>query len=152
MEGIKCIEQPATAGNGHHAGGIEYIAAGSLPKKNGILLKFSLDNLYSLGYTVIMITVRETGQFKEWIRALKDRKTKQVINAHVRRISTGNFGDNKPIGDGVSELRIDYGAGFRVYFTRRGDEIVILLCGGDKSTQSRDIEAAKEIAANLEGV
>ena len=98
-----------------------------------------------------MVTVRETGRFKAWIRAVKDRKTKQVINAHIRRISTGNFGDHKLVGNGVSELRIDYGPGYRIYFTRRGDEIVILLCGGDKSTQGRDIEAAQEIAANLEG-
>jgi putative addiction module killer protein len=97
-----------------------------------------------------MITVRETERFKAWIRALKDRKTKQAINAHIRRISMGNFGDNKPVGNGVSELRIDYGPGYRIYFIRQGDAIVILLCGGDKSTQGRDIEAAKEIAANLE--
>jgi putative addiction module killer protein len=98
-----------------------------------------------------MITVRETERFKTWIRALQDRKTKQVINAHIRRISTGNLGDNKPVGNGISELRIDYGPGYRVYFIRRGDKIVILLCGGDKSTQSRDIQTAKETAANLEG-
>ncbi|MDR1390186.1 MAG: type II toxin-antitoxin system RelE/ParE family toxin [Treponema sp.] len=70
----------------------------------------------------------------------------------MRRISGGNFGDCKPVGSGVSELRINYGTGFRVYFTRRGQEIVILLCGGGKSTQSGDIEAAKQIAQNLEEV
>jgi putative addiction module killer protein len=99
-----------------------------------------------------MITIRETEQFKTWIRGLRDRVTQAIINARIRRISGGNFGDSKPVGGGVSELRIDYGPGFRVYFTQRGQEIVVLLCGGDKSTQSGDIEAAKQIAQNLEGV
>jgi putative addiction module killer protein len=98
-----------------------------------------------------MITIRETEYFKAWIRGLRDRVTQAIINARIRRISGGNFGDSKPVGGGVSELRIDYGPGFRVYFTRRGQEIVILLCGGDKSTQSGDIETAKQIAQNLEG-
>jgi putative addiction module killer protein len=99
-----------------------------------------------------MITIRETERFKTWIRSLSDRVTQAIINARIRRISAGNFGDSKPVGNGVFELRIDYGPGFRVYFTRRGEEIVILLCGGDKSTQSGDIEIAKQIAQNLEGV
>jgi putative addiction module killer protein len=99
-----------------------------------------------------MITIRETEQFKMWLRGLRDRVTQAIINARIRRISGGNFGDSKPVGNGVSELRIDYGPGFRVYFTQRGQEIIILLCGGDKSTQSGDIEAAKQIAKNLEGV
>jgi putative addiction module killer protein len=97
-----------------------------------------------------MIVIHETESFKDWIRALKDRQTKQIINAHIRRISIGHFGDTKPVGNGVSELRINHGPGYRVYFTRRGQEIVILLCGGSKSTQSRDIEAAREIAAKLD--
>ena len=101
-------------------------------------------------YNRCMIVIRETEYFKSWIRALKDRQTKQIINAHIRRISTGNFGDTKPVGNGVSELRINHGPGYRVYFIRRGHEIVILLCGGNKSTQSRDIEAAGKIAANLD--
>ncbi|MFP3088935.1 type II toxin-antitoxin system RelE/ParE family toxin [Treponema sp. TIM-1] len=99
-----------------------------------------------------MITIRETGQFKTWIRSLQDQVTQAIINARIRRISAGNFGDSKPVGDGVSELRIDYGPGFRVYFTQRGQEMIVLLCGGDKSTQSRDIEAAKQIIQNLEEV
>jgi putative addiction module killer protein len=99
-----------------------------------------------------MITIRETEHFKTWIRDLKERTSKLIINARIRRIASGNFGDTKPVGDGVSELRIAYGAGFRVYFTQRGQEIVVLLCGGGKSTQSKDIEAAKQIAKNLEGV
>ena len=99
-----------------------------------------------------MITVRETDNFKEWMKELKDRKTRLIINARIRRISSGNFGDVKSVGDNVSELIIDYGPGYRVYFTRWGQEIVILLCGGDKSSQSRDITDAKRIANNLEEV
>ena len=110
----------------------------------------TFDKLYSIGYNINMITVRETENFKKWIRALKDRIAQSVITARIRRISAGNFGDSRPVGDGVSELRIDYGPGFRVYFTQRGQEIIILLCGGDKSTQNRDIETAKRIAQNIE--
>jgi len=98
-----------------------------------------------------MIIVRETENFKKWIRSLKDRIAQSIIIARIRRISIGNFGDTKPLEDGISELRIDYGPGFRVYFTQREQEIVILLCGGDKSTQSKDIETAKWIARNIEG-
>jgi putative addiction module killer protein len=97
-----------------------------------------------------MITVRETENFKKWIRSLKDRIAKSVITARIRRISGGNFGDSKPVGESVFELRIDYGPGFRVYFTRQGQKIIILLCGGNKSTQSKDIESAKQIAKNIE--
>ena len=96
-----------------------------------------------------VITVLETEYFKKWIRGLKDRVAQAIINARIRRISTCNFGDVKPVGNGVSELRIDYGSGYRVYFTKRGQEIIILLCGGDKSTQGQDIEAAKRIAKEV---
>jgi putative addiction module killer protein len=98
-----------------------------------------------------MIIVRETENFKNWIRSVKDRIAQSIIIARIRRISVRNFGDSKPVGDGIFELRIDYGPGFRVYFAQREQEIVILLCGGDKSTQSRDIETAKWIAKNIEG-
>ena len=97
-----------------------------------------------------MFAVRETDNFKEWISGLKDRKTRLIINARIRRVSAGNFGNTKSVGDNVSELVIDCGPGYRVYYTRRGIEIVILLCGGDKSSQSKDIEEAKRIADNLE--
>jgi putative addiction module killer protein len=129
-------------------GGAQYADDGNLDdsKKSN----FPLDNLYPMRYIESMITVRETENFKKWIRGLKDRVAQSLITARIRRLTTGNFGDSKSIGNGVSELRIDYGPGFRVYFTRRGQEIVILLCGGDKSTQSRDKETAKQIAQNLE--
>jgi putative addiction module killer protein len=71
-----------------------------------------------------MITIRETEHFKTWIRNLSDRVTQAIVNARIRRISAGLFGDSKPVGSGVSELRIDYGPGFRVYYTRRGEEIL----------------------------
>ena len=76
-------------------------------------------------------------------------KPAHPINARIRRLSLGNPGDVKPVGEGVSELRIDYGPGYRVYFTHRGREVVILLAGGDKRTQERDIRAALELARNL---
>jgi putative addiction module killer protein len=97
-----------------------------------------------------MITVRETENFQNWIRNLKDRIAQSIITARIRRISVGNFGNSKSVGDNVFELRIDHGPGYRVYFIQREQEIVILLCGGDKSTQIRDIETAKRIAKNLQ--
>ena len=96
------------------------------------------------------MTVRETESYLDWIDNLKDKIGQAIIAARIRRISKGNFGDSRSVGDKVFELRIDYGPGYRVYFTRRGQEIIILLCGGNKSTQSKDIEAAKRIAKNLE--
>jgi putative addiction module killer protein len=85
-------------------------------------LSIPSDYLYPMGYYINMITIRETELFKTWIRGLRDRVTQAIINARIRRISCGNFGDSKPVGGGISELRIDYGPGFRVYFTRRGYE------------------------------
>ena len=96
-----------------------------------------------------MITVRETEDFKKWIRGLKDQIAQSIINARIRRISAGNFGNVKSVKNDISELIIDYGPGYRVYFTQRNKEIVLLLCGGDKSTQQADINAAKQIADKL---
>jgi len=93
--------------------------------------------------------VKETDYFKEWIRGLNDRISQAIINARIRRVSAGNFGDTKLIRNNIFELRIDFGPGFRVYFTKRKNVIVILLCGGDKSTQSKDIEKAEQIADNI---
>ncbi len=96
-----------------------------------------------------MIEVRQTDKYAQWFEALQDRQAKARIDVRIRRLSLGNPGDVRPVGEGVSELRIDYGPGYRVYFTRRGSEIVILLAGGDKRTQEIDIEAAKELSSNL---
>ena len=112
----------------------------------------SLDSSYPTGYNNAEVTIKETDFFKKWMRALKDRTARTIINARIRRLSLGNKGDTGSIGNGVSELRIDYGPGYRVYYTQLMDSLVILLCGGDKSSQSRDIDKAKQIAANLEVV
>ncbi len=95
-----------------------------------------------------MLTIRTTPDFDKWFSGLKDIQARQRINIRIRRVSLGNFGDVKSVGEGVSELRIDYGPGYRVYLVQRGD--VILLCGGDKRTQARDIKSAKQLAAELE--
>ena len=94
-----------------------------------------------------MITVRPTLLFTAWLDGLRDRRGAAVIAARILRLQVGLFGDAKPVGDKVSELRIAFGPGYRVYFTRRGDELVILLCGGDKASQVRDIAKAKNMAA-----
>ncbi|MFC7400030.1 type II toxin-antitoxin system RelE/ParE family toxin [Chelatococcus sp. GCM10030263] len=97
-----------------------------------------------------MIEIRETSVYRDWFASLRDTRARMRIVARIYRLSMGNPGDVKPVGEGISELRIDYGPGYRVYYTARGKTIVILLCGGDKGTQDRDIRAAKAIAADLE--
>lgn len=97
-----------------------------------------------------MITIRSTETFNHWLAKLRDRRARAKIAIRVRRAGLGHFGDCAPVGAGVSEMRIDYGPGYRVYFLRQGPELVVLLCGGDKDTQRRDIAAAKRLAANLE--
>ena len=89
-----------------------------------------------------MIEIRETREYAAWFEGLRDRMAKVRILIRIRRVSLGNFGDVKPVGEGVSELRVDYGPGYRVYFLRRGEALVVLLGGGDKRTQSRDIQRA----------
>lgn len=97
-----------------------------------------------------MIEVRQTDEFSAWLGDLRDVNAKARILVRLRRLAAGNAGDVKPVGGGVSELRIDYGPGYRVYFTQRGAVIVIVLCGGDKRTQARDIVRARELADGLE--
>ena len=82
--------------------------------------------------------------FRNWLRSLKDVKARAIIRARINRIRLGNFGDCKSVGSGVSEFRIDYGPGYRVYFGRVGEKIVLLLCGGTKRNQEKDINLAKE--------
>jgi putative addiction module killer protein len=93
-----------------------------------------------------MFEVQQTAIFEAWIDGLKDMRAVARIEVRLRRLSLGNVGDAKSLGDGVSEMRIDYGPGYRLYFTRRGERIVILLCGGDKKRQSGDIARAKQMA------
>lgn len=96
-----------------------------------------------------MFQIRKTDVYSKWIDQLKDIKGRAKILARVERLAGGNPGDVGPVGEGVSELRIDFGPGYRVYFKKKGKEIVILLAGGDKDSQIRDIQVAKELARNL---
>jgi putative addiction module killer protein len=96
-----------------------------------------------------MIEIRETDKYQQWFEGLRDRAARFRIGVRIRRLVLGNFGDVKPVGEGVSELRITYGPGYRVYLTQRGETLVILLAGGEKSSQQRDIERAKQLARGL---
>lgn len=96
-----------------------------------------------------MVEIRQTEDYEHWFSGLRDRIAKTRINIRIRRLSLGNPGDVKPVGEGVSELRIDYGPGYRVYFVQRGETLVVLLAGGDKRTQDHDIQKALELARNL---
>ena len=93
-----------------------------------------------------MMEIRQTEEYSRWFNGLRDRQARARINVRIRRLSLGNPGDVKPVGEGVSELRIDYGPGYRVYYVQRGQTLVILLAGGEKHSQDRDIETALELA------
>jgi putative addiction module killer protein len=93
-----------------------------------------------------MIEVRQTDLFAAWLRKLRDEQARARIQIRIRRLSLGNFGDVKPVGEGVSELRIDYGPGYRVYLQQIGNLLVLLLVGGTKKTQDDDIAKAKKLA------
>ncbi len=103
-----------------------------------------------MGYNVAMFTVLMTEEYSAWFAQLRDRVAQIRITARLKRVEQGNPGDAKALGGGVCELRIDHGPGYRLYFTRRGLEVIVLLCGSDKSTQARDIEAAQDLAARLD--
>lgn len=96
-----------------------------------------------------MIEVRKTNDFEKWFHGLKDKQAHARINIRIRRLSLGNMGDVRPAGSGISELRINYGPGYRVYFVQQGETLVILLGGGDKRSQTRDIAAAKRLAREI---
>ena len=96
-----------------------------------------------------MIEIRQTEVYARWFDSLRDRRARARVDARIRRLSLGNLGDVKPVGEGVSELRIDYGPGYRVYFVQRGQTLVVLLAGGDKDTQERDISTALELTREL---
>lgn len=97
-----------------------------------------------------MIEVRQTETFRAWLETLRDRRAAAKIAARLARLELGNFGDAEPVGEGVSELRIHYGPGYRAYLVQRGEVLVVMLCGGDKSSQDRDIRRAKAMARELE--
>jgi putative addiction module killer protein len=97
-----------------------------------------------------VVQIRETEVFAKWLDGLPDLKARARVQVRIERLAKGNPGDVAPVGEGVLELRIDFGPGYRVYFTRHRNELIILLAGGDKSTQSRDIRQALKLARNLE--
>lgn len=97
-----------------------------------------------------MLDVRETDEFSDWLSALKDARARSKVLIRIDRLARGNPGDVRPVGEGVSELRIDYGPGYRVYFVQRGTRYILLLAGGDKSTQDADIAEAKRLASEYQ--
>lgn len=98
-----------------------------------------------------MLEILRSETFDGWLRELRDIRARARVEARILRLSQGNPGDVKSVGSGVSEMRIDYGPGYRVYFTRRGPLVVLLLCGGDKRTQDADIKRAIQIAEDWQG-
>jgi putative addiction module killer protein len=98
-----------------------------------------------------MAAVEKTEEFDTWLKALRDARAKAKIISRIERLADGNPGDVKPVGNGISEMRVHYGPGYRVYYCQQGETIVIILCGGDKDSQAKDIETAKEIKESLEG-
>ena len=96
-----------------------------------------------------MIEIRKTEVFARWLDGLRDLRARARVQIRIERLATGHLGDAKPVGEGVSELRIHYGPGYRVYYTKRGGALVVLLAGGDKRTQATDIRAAVRLAQNL---
>jgi putative addiction module killer protein len=96
-----------------------------------------------------VIEIRQTEIFAAWFRDVRDRQLRARIQVRIDRLAIGNPGDVKPVGEGVSELRIDYGPGYRVYFARRGQTLIVLLAGGDKRSQARDIKTALSLARSL---
>ncbi len=94
-----------------------------------------------------MVDLIRSDTFDHWLSRLRDRQARSRILVRLDRLATGNPGDVKPVGDGISEMRIDYGPGYRVYYVRRGEIVILLLCGGDKSTQPGDVAQAKRIAS-----
>jgi putative addiction module killer protein len=98
-------------------------------------------------HNVAVVEILKSSTYEEWFEDLRDGRAKARINTRIRRLSLGNPGDVKPVGAGVSEMRIDYGPGYRVYYAQRGAALILLCCGGDKRTQDKDIANAKTIAA-----
>jgi putative addiction module killer protein len=96
-----------------------------------------------------MLEIQQTEVYERWFEQLRDRQARARIDIRIRRLSLGNAGDARPVGGGVSELRIDYGPGYRIYFVQAGRTLIVLLAGGDKSTQQRDIDVAKQLAEDL---
>lgn len=109
-----------------------------------------IDIVKKVIYRLHMFLIYEAPEFSKWFRKLKDRNARTRILDRLVRVEQGNLGDHKPIGDDLFELRFTFGAGYRIYFAQEADQIIILLVGGDKSTQGRDIQKAREIMKGLE--
>jgi putative addiction module killer protein len=103
-----------------------------------------------MSYNQGVMEIRETEVFSLWLRAIRDSQARARVAGRVPRLAFGNRGDVRPVGEGISELRIHYGPGYRVYYVQRRVVLIVLLCGGDKSTQNRDIETAKRLAKETE--
>ena len=102
-----------------------------------------------VSYKIQVYEVQKTDEFDEWLLALTDQRAIAKIVSRIERLGMGNAGDAESVGEGISEMRIHHGAGYRVYYKRTGNTIMMILCGGDKSTQAQDIKRAKEIAVQL---
>lgn len=121
----------------------------SQPAHAAVLLNPFLHPRYPAEYNRAAVEVRQTDVYARWFSRLRDRQARVRIDSRIRRLSLGNPGDVRPVGGGVSEIRIDYGPGYRVYFVQRGEALVVLLAGGDKDSQQRDIRTALELARGL---
>ena len=109
-----------------------------------------LDRVYPIGYNSAVYQLRETDVFARWLKRLRDKRGKARILARLDSARLGNLGDCKPVRFGIKEMRVHFGPGYRVYFVKRGEVVLLLLCGGSKSTQKRDIERAKKLLDEIE--
>jgi putative addiction module killer protein len=114
-----------------------------------ISLFATIDISVNVSYRIQVFEVQKTDEFDNWLSALADQRAVAKIASRIERLGLGNAGDVKPVGEGISEMRLTYGPGYRIYYKQTGKTIVLILCGGDKSTQKGDIKRAKEIAAQL---
>ena len=110
---------------------------------------FTLACMYPVAYNMVMVGIRQTEVYVRRFRRLRDREARVRIDNRIRRLSLGNPADVRPVGEGVSEMRIDYGPGYGVYYVQKGQALVVLLSGGDKDSQGRDIRRALELARGL---
>lgn len=118
-------------------------------RQHQITMVTPVDMLSLIRYIPAMTTVQMTLEFSDWLRSLKDRRARKIVIGRIDRAAFGNKGKVKELGQGLAEMKIDYGPGYRLYFIERGAELIILLCGGDKSSQDRDIAKARKIAKDL---
>jgi len=147
LMGLACVfyrshDSTLTAADGKRKRRFDVATAFTSPESKGltsVIYKLQID----------MISVRQTDAYAKWFKRLRDLSAKARIDVRIRRLSLGNPGDVRSVGEGVSELRIDYGPGYRVYFAWTGAAVVVLLCGGDKGSQSRDITTARRLAREL---